>query len=95
VFAWEIAHMTTLVTADGKGRIPIRGTAPGRKYLVTQSGDEWRVVPYSGESPRNRNRREWVGSKDQGTLFDRLKEMANAGLRTERSEISKLPVPPL
>jgi len=94
VFRWEIAHMTTLVTADDKGRIPIRGTAPGRKYLVTRWGDEWRVTPYSGESPRNRNRRGWAGFKGKGTIFDRLKEMADAGLRIDRSEISKQPVPP-
>jgi hypothetical protein len=91
---WEIAHMTTLVTADDKGRIPVRGTSPGRKYLVIQSGDEWRVTPFSGASPRSRNRREWAGVKGKATLFDRLKEMADAGLRIERSESSKQLVPP-
>jgi hypothetical protein len=91
---WEIAHVTTLVTADEKGRIPIRGTAPGRKYLVIQAGEEWRVTPYTGESPRKRNRREWARPKDKDTLFTRLREMADAGLRIQRSEASQKSVPP-
>ena len=86
--------MTTLVTADDKGRIPIRGTAPGLKYLVTRSGDEWRIAPYSEEPARKRNRREWAGAKSKGTLFDRLREMADVGLRIDRSKASSQVVPP-
>ena len=83
--------MTTLVTADDKGRISVRGSEPGRKYLVTQEGGEWRVTPYRAEDRPSRNRREWSGN---GSLFDQLKSMAKAGLRIERSKVAKRPVPP-
>jgi hypothetical protein len=43
--AWEIAHMqTTLVKADDKGRVPIRGTRKGQQYLVTAEKGGWWVV---------------------------------------------------
>lgn len=87
--------MTTLVTADEKGRIPIRGTKPGRKYLVSQSGGEWRVTAYSAEEAcPSRNRREWPGRKGKKGLFEHLKDMADLGLRIEQSEMSKQPIPP-
>lgn len=86
--------MTTLVTADGKGRIPIRGSEPGRKYLVTKSAGEWRVTPYLPESQPTRNRREWSAPKGKKSLLEHIKVMAEAGLRIERSESGKKPAPP-
>ena len=39
---WEYAHMeTTLVKADDKGRVPIRGARKGAKYLVTAESGGW------------------------------------------------------
>jgi hypothetical protein len=92
---WEISHMTNLVTADEKGRIPIRGSEPGRKYLVTQTGSEWRVTAFSSGGIMSRNRREWSGPKaGKKGLFDSLKEMGDLGLKLEVSESGKKPVPP-
>ena len=46
VGAWEISHMqTTLVKADDKGRVSIRGTRKGRQYLVTAENGGWWVMP--------------------------------------------------
>ena len=42
---WEIAHMTTLVKADSRGRVPIRGTKSRRQYLVTAENGGWWVMP--------------------------------------------------
>lgn len=84
--------MTTLVTADNKGRIPLRAQ-PGRKYLVFRAGDEWHVAPYSEGVPRNRNRREWTGSKNGHDLFEAIGQMGKLGLRIERAENAKRPVP--
>ena len=42
---WEIAHMTTLVKADSKGRVPIRGTRKQQQYLVTAENGGWWVMP--------------------------------------------------
>jgi hypothetical protein len=42
---WEIAHMTTLVKADSRGRVPIRGTKSRRQYLVTAENGGWWVRP--------------------------------------------------
>lgn len=86
--------MTTLVTADKKGRLPIRGSSPGQRYLVTQIGGEWRVTAWTDENVPSRNRREWSGAKGQKGLFSRLKTMAEAGLRLEKSEAAQKPVPP-
>jgi hypothetical protein len=36
---------TTLVKADEKGRVPIRGTKKGRQYLVTAEKGGWWVIP--------------------------------------------------
>ena len=46
--AWEISHMQkemTLVRADAKGRVSIRGTEKGRQYLVTAEKGGWWVTP--------------------------------------------------
>jgi hypothetical protein len=42
---WEIAHMTTLVKADSRGRVPIRGTKSRQQYLVTAEKGGWWVMP--------------------------------------------------
>lgn len=43
---WEYSHMeTTLVKADDKGRVSIRGTRKGAKYLVTAESGGWWVMP--------------------------------------------------
>ena len=42
---WEIAHMTTLVKADNRGRVPIRGTKNRQQYLVTAEKGGWWVMP--------------------------------------------------
>ena len=46
--AWEIPHVqkqTTLVKADEKGRVSIRGTKKGQQYLVTAERGGWWVMP--------------------------------------------------
>ncbi len=91
---WEIAHMTTLVTADAKGRIPIRGSKPGQKYVVSQTGGEWRVTPFSKNAYPSRNRKERTPPKGKGKLSEHLKAMWDLGLRLERSENAKAPAPP-
>jgi len=86
--------MTTLVTADAKGRIPIRGSEPGRKYLVTQSGGDWQVTAYAADACPARNRREWSAPKGKGSLLRQIKAMAESGLRLERAETAQKRVPP-
>ncbi len=84
--------MTTLVVADDKGRICIRGTEPGRKYLVTRAGAGWWVTPNPEVPPPTRNRREWAGSKR--SLAEHLRGLGDAGLRIEQSQSAKQPAPP-
>ena len=36
---------TTLVKADDKGRVPIRGAVKGQKYLVTAENGGWWIMP--------------------------------------------------
>jgi hypothetical protein len=91
---WEIAHVTTLVKADEKGRIPIRGSKPGQKYLVSAVGSEWRVRPFSKNGYPSRNAKSWTPPKGKGTLSKHLKAMWDLGLRLEQSENAKAPVPP-
>jgi hypothetical protein len=80
--------MTTLVTADEKGRIPIRGAKPGRKYMVARSGGEWRITEHTSQ-PAARNRREWPGHKNKTTLAAALRAMGDAGLVIERAKTAK------
>jgi hypothetical protein len=87
--------MTTLVTADDKGRLCIRGTKQGQKYLVKHEGDGWWVTPIPElhpPRPASRNRREWAGSKR--SLAEHLQALADAGLRIDRAENATQPVPP-
>jgi hypothetical protein len=86
--------MTTLVTADAKGRIPVKGSKPGQKYLITQTGGEWRVQEFTKDKYPSRNNREWDGPKGKKSLFQHLKEMGDAGLEIEVCEAGKKPVPP-
>jgi hypothetical protein len=87
----------TLVTADDKSRLCIRGTKTGRKYLVKEADGGWWVTPEpepAVPTPASRNRREWAGSKSRRDLFDAIGEMGKLGLRIEESEEGKKPVPP-
>ncbi len=44
--SWEFSHVqTSLVKADDKGRLPIRGTRKGKQYLVTPYKGGWWVRP--------------------------------------------------
>ena len=88
----------TLVTADDKGRLCIRGTRSGQKYLVKEAGQGWYVLPAPDvalpEQPRNRNRRLYRASKRSRDLWDVLEHMGSLGLRIEESASGKEPVPP-
>lgn len=49
---WEVPHMqTTLVKADEKGRVSIRGTKKGKPYLVTAENGGWWVTPAPNVKP--------------------------------------------
>ncbi len=89
--------MMTLVTADEKGRLCIKGTAKGRKYLVESAEGGWWVTPVPeakrGGRPQ-RNRREWPGREDGQTLWKHVERMGKLGFRIEEYERGKLPVPP-
>jgi hypothetical protein len=91
---WEIAHMITLVTADAKGRIPIRRSKPEQKYMVSQTGGEWRVTPFAESGYASRNSRERSLPKGKGKLSEHLKALWDLGLRLERADNAKAPVPP-
>jgi hypothetical protein len=81
--AWESSHMTTLVRADEKGRICIRGTRKGQEYLVRAEKSGWWVTPVAiMRSPKQR--REWAGSKK--SLADHLSGLADSGLRIEQAD---------
>ena len=88
---WEIAHMTSLVKADSKGRIPVRGSEKGRQYLVTSTKGGWWVKPAHPARPLKK-RRNWKGpTKD---LSVHLKALADLGFTFAPSEASKQQVPP-
>jgi hypothetical protein len=85
--------MTTLVIADDKGRVSLRGAKHGQKYLVTRSQDEWRITPYRPERPvAPRNKKEWAGSSR--SLADHLAALGDAGLELEQTENARQPVRP-
>lgn len=83
--------MTTLVKADDKGRVPIRGTERGREYLVTAESGGWWVRPAPRFRPP-RKRLKWPGSKVP--LGEHLKGLAKAGLKLQQADNAKAPVPP-
>ena len=78
--------MTTLVKADEKGRIPIRGSKKGRQYLVTKAKDGWWVTP-SQRIRLPKRSRQWAGPTRD--LVEYLQEMADLGFAFEESEVSK------
>ena len=86
----------TLVSADEKGRLCIRGTKSGQKYLVEEAEGGWWVMPAPPITtpcrPVPRNRQEWKGSKK--SLDEHLQALAEHGLRVEESKNSKKIVPP-
>jgi hypothetical protein len=82
---WDSSHVTTLVKADDKGRILIRGTERGRQYLISSQNGGWWVMPAPAIRPPSR-RRAWTGPrKDLSAYFQ---EMANLGFAFEASETS-------
>ncbi len=94
---WDISPCMTMVTADDKGRLCIRGTKRGHKYLVQESEDGWWVKPAPEvPAPRavSRNRKQWEGSRTGRDLFDVIGEMGKLGLRIEESDAGKKLVPP-
>ena len=44
----RVHRQTSLVKADEKGRVSIRGTKKGRQYLVTAEAGGWWVMPAPG-----------------------------------------------
>ncbi len=84
--------MTTLVRADEKGRLCIRGTKKGEEYLVKAEKNGWWVVPVQSIQATKKQSRNWAGSKV--SLVEHLTRLADAGLRLERSKIAKQKVSP-
>jgi hypothetical protein len=78
--------MTTLVKADDKGRLLIRGTERGRQYLVSSENGGWWVMPAPEVQPPKK-RREWAGPRKD--LSEHLQEMAELGFAFEPAEISR------
>lgn len=74
--------MTTIVRADAKGRLCIRGTEQGAEYLVRAEKQGWWVTPV-GETPRRRERRKWAGARV--SLAEHLVALAQGGLTLEQS----------
>lgn len=78
--------MTTIVKADAKGRLSIRGTEKGHEYLIKSENGGWWVMPAPKIQPPKKLR-EWAGPKKD--LSEHLAEMGKLGLRIEPSEQSK------
>ena len=94
---WDASHVTTLVTADEKGRLCIKGTEKGQKYLVKQAeGGWWVALVPEVQPPRSAstNRRDWPGRKDGRTLWKHIERMGKLGLRIDECDSGKQPVPP-
>ena len=84
---WELSHMQTLVKADVKGRVPIRGTRSGEQYLVIPQGDGWFVSPAPTVRPPRRPRK-W--GRPQKDLADHLLALAEAGLTSIKPDSSEV-----
>lgn len=78
--------MTTLVKADDKGRILIRGTERGRQYLVSSDKGGWWVMPAPEVRPP-KERPGWAGPRKD--LSEYLQGMAELGFAFEPSEVSR------
>ena len=88
---WDFSHMPTLVKADEKGRISIRGTEKGRQYLVIAENGGWWVVPAPKvQAPKKKSK--WEGS--QKDLSEHLQALADLGFSFEASDVSKKKVGP-
>lgn len=83
--------MTTLVRADEKSRICIRGAKKGGEYPVKAEKGGWWVVAVPTVQGRKAQSREWAGSKV--SLVEHLTRLAEGGLKLERSETAKQKVP--
>jgi hypothetical protein len=87
----------TMVTADDKGRVCIRGTKAGHKYVVQDAEGGWWVKPAPELAPPkfvSRNRKQWAGPRPGRDLGTALEELGKLGLQLEESEAGKHPVPP-
>ena len=73
--------MTAIVKADQKGRILIRGTERGQRYVVTSQNGGWWIAPVQ-EIRAPKKRRDWKGSKM--SLAQHLKGLAENGLRIKQ-----------
>jgi hypothetical protein len=83
--------MTTLVRADEKGRICIRGTRKGREYLVHVEKDGWWITPVETLRRPKRPRR-WAGSKK--SLAEHLTDLAESGLKLDQATNAREEVGP-
>jgi hypothetical protein len=82
--------MQSLVKADDKHRIPIKGTKAGRQYLVVEDADGWRVTPAATPEPARRNKLQWAGTgKSLAEALRRLK-----GLELEQAPNAREKVGP-
>src|ERR1035441_5839681 len=91
------SQMRTLVTADEKGRLCIRGTEKGQQYLVKQAEGGWWVVPVpevQPPRPASRNRQDWLGREDGPTLWKQIEQMGKLSLRIEECGRGRQPVSP-
>jgi hypothetical protein len=79
--------MTTLVRADEKGRLCIRGTKKGEEYLVKAEKDGWWIVPIRANRNESKQKREWAGSSVP--LVEHLARLGESGLKLERSKTSQ------
>jgi len=82
--------MTTLVRADEKGRICLRGTKKGQEYLIKVEKNGWWVTPVKPVRPPKKPQ-EWAGS--ELSLVEHLRGLAESGLQIEQTEISQQKVP--
>lgn len=79
--------MTTIVTAD-KSRLTIHGVKNGRRYLVSQQGKGWWIVP-APEIRAPKRRKHWKGP--QKDLSEYLDEMAKEGFSFGSGLTAKVP----
>lgn len=75
--------MTTIVRADARGRLCIRGTQQGAEYLVKVEKQGWWVVPVEVEMPGTRNPRKWAGARVN--LAEHMAALAEGGLTLDQS----------